>query len=165
MPVRKGRRANDIEENGLAGARWAAEVDERAATGSNTIEHLGDDCALGRASDDLRAGWQRGRARTLERTGEARDDRVLCRPCVRIRTKQLDRVRKLPLYAKSKLPIYWVINIPERQIEVYTEPRGGKSPTYRQRIDFAIDASVPVAIAGENRGSISVRDILPKLPR
>ena len=80
-------------------------------------------------------------------------------------TLNRDKRLKLPLYAKSKLPIYWIINIPERQVEVYTEPRGGKSPTYRQRSDFAIDASVPVAIAGENRGSIPVREILPSTNR
>jgi len=69
---------------------------------------------------------------------------------------------KLPLYAKAKLPIYWIINIPERQIEVYTEPRGGKTPTYRRRTDYGIDDVIPVILDGENRGSITVRGILPK---
>lgn len=80
-------------------------------------------------------------------------------------TLNRDKRLKLPLCAKSKLPIYWIINIPERQIEVYTEPRGGKIPTYRRRTDSGIDASVPVVLAGENRGTITVREILPSTNR
>jgi len=80
-------------------------------------------------------------------------------------TLSRDKRLKLPLYAKSKLPVYWIVNIPERQIEVYTDPRGGKAPTYRLRTDYGIDSSVPVIIAGETRGSIPVREILPKPQR
>src|SRR5713101_2006992 len=37
-----------------------------------------------------------------------------------------DRDRKGIIYARALIPIYWVINIPESQIEVYTDPRGGR---------------------------------------
>jgi len=33
-----------------------------------------------------------------------------------------DRGRKLCLYARCGVPEYWVVNLPERRIEVYTQP-------------------------------------------
>jgi Uma2 family endonuclease len=36
-----------------------------------------------------------------------------------------DRDVKLPLYARHGIPEYWIINIPERRIEVYSEPDSG----------------------------------------
>ncbi len=72
-----------------------------------------------------------------------------------------DRTTKLKLYASYKLPVYWIVNIPERRIEVYTDPKGGKSPTYRTRTDYGPDDSVPVALAGKALGSIPVRELLP----
>jgi hypothetical protein len=64
-------------------------------------------------------------------------------------------------YARARLPIYWIVNIPERQVEVYTQPRGGRNPTYRQRRDYRPGESVPLVIAGQEVGSIAVEDILP----
>jgi len=37
----------------------------------------------------------------------------------------LDRGKKLRLYARCGVPEYWVVNIPETCIEVYTEPSAG----------------------------------------
>src|SRR6188768_2361630 len=37
----------------------------------------------------------------------------------------LDRGKKLRLYASCGVPEYWVVNIPETCIEVYTEPSAG----------------------------------------
>jgi Uma2 family endonuclease len=36
-----------------------------------------------------------------------------------------DRGKKLELYANCTVPEYWVVNLPERCIEVYTEPSPG----------------------------------------
>lgn len=41
---------------------------------------------------------------------------------------------KLRVYARSLVPVYWVLNIPANQLEIYTDPSGSvASPTYRQR--------------------------------
>jgi Uma2 family endonuclease len=72
-----------------------------------------------------------------------------------------DRTLSQRIYARARLPIYWIVNIPERQIEVYTQPRAGRNPTYRQRRDYLPGESVPVIIAGKEVGSIPVEDILP----
>lgn len=37
-------------------------------------------------------------------------------------SQRYDREAKLPLYARHGIPEYWIINVPERRIEVYAEP-------------------------------------------
>ena len=63
--------------------------------------------------------------------------------------------------AENKLPVYWLVNIPNRQVEVYTLPRGGKSPTYRGRAVYGPGQDVPVVLAGQTFGSIPVSELLP----
>jgi hypothetical protein len=74
-----------------------------------------------------------------------------------------DRTLSQRIYARARLPIYWIVNIPERQIEVYTQPRAGRNPAYRQRRDYRPGESVPLILAGEEIGSIPVENILPRL--
>jgi hypothetical protein len=72
-----------------------------------------------------------------------------------------DRNQQQRIYARSRIPIYWIVNIPDLQVEVYTQPRRGRNPTYRQRRDYRLGESVPLEIAGEGVGSLAVDDILP----
>lgn len=37
-----------------------------------------------------------------------------------------DRQVKVPLYAQAGIPEYWIVNIPERQVEVFRNPLKGK---------------------------------------
>jgi hypothetical protein len=76
-------------------------------------------------------------------------------------TLEADRTEKGPLYARSRITDYWIINLVDSQIEVYTEPRGGKSPAYRLRKDYNIKDSVPLVICGRHLGDILVREMLP----
>ncbi len=39
-------------------------------------------------------------------------------------TVDVDRDRKLPLYARAGIPEYWIVDLPEETVEVYTEPSG-----------------------------------------
>jgi len=41
-------------------------------------------------------------------------------------TLEKDRTMKLELYAKAKISEYWIVNISEKQIEVYRKPSGKK---------------------------------------
>lgn len=36
-----------------------------------------------------------------------------------------DREEKLPIYAKAGIPEVWIVNLPERLVEVYRQPAGG----------------------------------------
>jgi hypothetical protein len=76
-------------------------------------------------------------------------------------TLLLDRRAKGSLYAKARIPEYWNVNLPEQKVEVYTQPRGGKHPLYRQRTDYGIDEAVPLMLAGEEIARILVRELLP----
>lgn len=72
-----------------------------------------------------------------------------------------DRRLKIPQYARAKIAEYWIVNVRDRRVEVYTQPRGGKNPTYRQRTDYGPDDSVPVVVGGKELGRISVKELLP----
>jgi Uma2 family endonuclease len=70
-----------------------------------------------------------------------------------------DRGLKLAAYAKDGIPIYWIINLVDRQVEVYTRPV--KAGRYRSRRVFKPGQQVPVDIAGQPLPPIAVDDILP----
>jgi hypothetical protein len=73
-----------------------------------------------------------------------------------------DRTVKARSFARAAIPIYWIVNLPERQVEVYTDPTGpGPQPAYRTRQDHAETASVPLVLDGHEVGRIPVRDLLP----
>jgi Uma2 family endonuclease len=62
------------------------------------------------------------------------------------------------IYGRAGIPIYWIVNLVDRDVEVYTDP----SPTdYAVRTDFLSGQQVPVMIDGQRSGQITVDDILP----
>jgi Uma2 family endonuclease len=78
-------------------------------------------------------------------------------------TLERDRRVKKRLYALAGLVIYWIINLSELLVEVYTEPSGpAEEPDYRERRDYGVDDSVPVVIEGREVGRIDVRELLPR---
>lgn len=74
---------------------------------------------------------------------------------------EADRRDKGRTYARARIPVYWIINSIDRQVEVYTEPKGGKTPAYRDRTDHAFNAKVPLRIGQSEVGQVTVRDLLP----
>jgi Uma2 family endonuclease len=72
-----------------------------------------------------------------------------------------DRDTKGRVYARARLPVYWIVNLVDFRLEVYTRPRAGKAPAYRQRRDFGIEELVPLVIAGEEVARVPVRELLP----
>jgi Uma2 family endonuclease len=72
-----------------------------------------------------------------------------------------DRNRKGRIYARARLPVYWIINLVDGQLEVYTDPKSGKSPAYKTSQIYHRDDSVPVVINGQQVGSVPVRQLLP----
>lgn len=51
-----------------------------------------------------------------------------------------DRGFKLPEYAKSGIPQYWIVNLNRREVEVYQDPM---ESIYRSKKTYEIDESVP----------------------
>jgi Uma2 family endonuclease len=75
---------------------------------------------------------------------------------------QQDRIDKGRIYARARISCYWIINLIDRQIEVYTDPTGpARNPRYRRHRDYNIESSVPFTVDGSNCGSIPVRELLP----
>jgi hypothetical protein len=72
-----------------------------------------------------------------------------------------DQTTKLELYAGAKIAVYWIVNLVDRRIEVYTEPRGGKNPAYKKHADYGPEDAVPVVVAGKELGRIAVKELLP----
>lgn len=69
-----------------------------------------------------------------------------------------DRGQKLSAYARGRIPVYWIVNLVDRQVEVYTNPAGG---AYGCRVDFKSGQEVPVVIDGVEVGRIAVTRLLP----
>lgn len=67
---------------------------------------------------------------------------------------------KASIYARSRVAVYWLINLPERQIEVFAGPMP-RSQRYRSMTVFREADEVPVTIAGRGAGRLPVKDLLP----
>jgi Uma2 family endonuclease len=72
-----------------------------------------------------------------------------------------DRGAKKSAYARARIPVYWIVNLVDRQVEVYSRP--GKRG-YASRQVFQPGQQGPVVIAGQQVGAIAVNDILPSRP-
>ena len=73
-----------------------------------------------------------------------------------------DRGNKKQLYAEARIPVYWIVNLEDGQIEVYTNPSGpAPQPDYGSQQIFGPADDVPVVIAGQEVARIPVRDLLP----
>jgi Uma2 family endonuclease len=68
-----------------------------------------------------------------------------------------DRAQAL-VFARSGIPIYWIVNLVDRLVEVRTKPTPAG---YESRLDYASGQNVPVIIDGIEVGQIAVADILP----
>jgi Uma2 family endonuclease len=76
-------------------------------------------------------------------------------------TLERDRQDKGRLYARAAIGIYWIVNLIDRQVEVYTDPTGpDPDPRYRQRQDYAFDQSVPLWIDGREVAQVPVRELM-----
>lgn len=77
-------------------------------------------------------------------------------------TLQRDRTLKKQIYARGGIPVYWIINLPEQQIECYTYPSGPiEHPDYQQRHDYHSSEHIPLRIGEQIIGQLAVADLLP----
>jgi Uma2 family endonuclease len=72
-----------------------------------------------------------------------------------------DQTEALAVYAKHLIPVYWIINLPLRRVEVYADPTGPTdAPDYRTSRHFGPGDEVPVVVDGQEIGRIAVGDVL-----
>jgi Uma2 family endonuclease len=73
-----------------------------------------------------------------------------------------DRIKKLQGYAKVGISQYWIVDLGQRVVEVYTKPlRSGRPPRYAECSEYLESGAVPVVIGSKKFGTIPVADILP----
>ncbi len=70
-----------------------------------------------------------------------------------------DRKLATEVYGPAGIPVYWLVNLVDRQVEVYSEPGPGG---YRSSAVYAAGHTIPVVIDGREAGQIAVEDILPR---
>ncbi len=74
---------------------------------------------------------------------------------------RLDRTHKARVYARAGIPVYWVVNVVDKQIEVFTQPSGpDDAPSYAKQEVFAVGTAVPVVFDGTAVGTIAVADVM-----
>ncbi len=73
-----------------------------------------------------------------------------------------DRTFKKRIYARAGIKFYWIVNLIDQQIEVYTQPLivGGEA-TYKHRQDYVAPMRVSLIIEEEKVGSLNILDLLP----
>jgi len=77
-------------------------------------------------------------------------------------TLRQDRHSRKRIYARAGIAVYWIVNLVENRIEVYTDPTGPTAkPDYGKRQDYAPSALIPVLIEGQVVGQLAVQELLP----
>jgi Uma2 family endonuclease len=69
-----------------------------------------------------------------------------------------DRTDLARLYAAGGIPVYWIVNLVEGQIEVLSEPC---PDGYQSRQVLGVGQDAPVVVAGVEVGWVAVTDLLP----
>jgi len=95
----------------------------------------------------------------VERTPTAHD----CPLVVEVSDSSLadDTGEMLQAYAAAMVPVYWVVNIPRRRVDVYTGPSGPvPAPSYASHESFGPGENVPVLLDGREVGRVAVSDVL-----
>lgn len=66
------------------------------------------------------------------------------------------------IYAEANIPIYWIANLIDGRIEVYSDPTGpSPAPDYRSRKDFLPGDLLPLDVDGVEIARLPVADVLP----
>jgi Uma2 family endonuclease len=66
--------------------------------------------------------------------------------------------KRIAIYGTAGIPVYWIVNLDDQQVEVYTLKRRGG---YGKARIFKPGQSVPVVVDGAEVGRIAVDDLLP----
>jgi len=73
-----------------------------------------------------------------------------------------DRADKSRIYARAKIACYWIVNLLDRQVEVYTQPSGPvAAPAYSQQATYRAGDAVPLVLDGATAATIAVQELLP----
>ncbi|MEW5988396.1 MAG: Uma2 family endonuclease [Chloroflexota bacterium] len=78
-------------------------------------------------------------------------------------TLQRDRTLKKRLYALSGIAVYWIVNLVDGQVEVYSQPGGPAGPAdYQQSRVYRPPEALPIVLDGKEAGRLLVQEFLPR---
>jgi Uma2 family endonuclease len=78
------------------------------------------------------------------------------------RSLPYDRRSKARIYARAAIPYYWVFNLLDSQMEVFSNPSGPvPMPGYQEQRIFRTDDKVSIVVGLDALGAIRVGDVLP----
>ena len=73
-----------------------------------------------------------------------------------------DQRDKTRIYARAGIVEYWIVNLVDRRIEIYSQPSGPVAvPAYGAIQTYQSGMSVPLILDGAAVGNIPVADLLP----
>ena len=73
-----------------------------------------------------------------------------------------DRGTKKQIYARAAIPVYWIVNLVDKQVEVLTDPTGpADQPDYAQKQIYKPGDAVPVMLDRKEVGKVPADAILP----
>jgi Uma2 family endonuclease len=73
----------------------------------------------------------------------------------------VDRIDKGRIYARAGIPMYWVVNLVDKVIEVFSQPTGPCDlPTYAKPDEYTVGTAAPVVLDGVTVGTISVAEVI-----
>ncbi len=73
-----------------------------------------------------------------------------------------DRADKGRIYARANIPVYWIVNLIDRQIEVYEQPSGPTaSPSYAAPTIYKPGDSISLNLDGAIVATFAVDELLP----
>ena len=67
---------------------------------------------------------------------------------------------KSRIYARAGIPVYWIVNLVDNRVEVYSEP-DQDSAEYKQSANYGKGSAVPLVIFGKTLADFSVDELLP----
>jgi Uma2 family endonuclease len=81
---------------------------------------------------------------------------------VEVASSSLSEDRRMAnIYGPVGIPVYWIVNLKARQVEVYSLSKRRGAKGYGKPRIFKTGQSVPVVVEGKEVGRIAVVDILP----
>jgi Uma2 family endonuclease len=73
-----------------------------------------------------------------------------------------DQRDKTRIYARGGVPCYWIINLVDQRVEVYTQPSGPTAvPAYQTFQIYQHGYNIPLVLDGNPIGAMAVVDLLP----
>lgn len=76
-------------------------------------------------------------------------------------TLRFDREEKAELYAENNIGEYWIVNLKQRQLEVYRRPQKGKNLGFFYSEVIVVSEDESVSPLAKPKAKIKVADILP----